>query len=273
MMSEDSTTSLFRRLNWNSSVPLQIKLLDDSSDVIDTTFISPSRFSYPSLIYQQLKIDLKLRDDDNFAFQVELDDGSLHSLKLHWSIGLSYDYFTFNFISNTNMPPLRLILQQNTQSPNTYAANILDSTKMSFMASLKESQLVRWGTVKRMTSLKRSETEQLWSSLEKNLFDDYFKVANKLLPNNTEETPRAVPIKLVLPDSIVIQDILPYHYSLLEYLQHALPLLFPKNQSKYQNLGYPVLHGTIIPLESIIGWLDGTLSSADGFLRICIIAF
>ncbi|TIC61802.1 hypothetical protein E3Q03_02533 [Wallemia mellicola] len=154
------------------------------------------------------------------------------------------------------MPPLRLILQQNTQSPNTYAANTLDSTKMSFMASLKESQLVRWGTVKRMTSLKRSETEQLWSSLEKNLFDDYFKVANKLLPNNTEETPRAVPIKLVLPDSIVIQDILPYHYSLLEYLQHALPLLFPKNQSKYQNLGYPVLHGTIIPLESIIGWLD-----------------
>ncbi|TIB13718.1 hypothetical protein E3P89_01116 [Wallemia ichthyophaga] len=260
-----SDLNYFRSLNWNSTVSLELSVRKDGLSVLDTVYFTAYRNSYPFFIYQQLKYAFlqsnhssnqlnSINDDDIWFEVVDLPESNTSAnnipdkLKLHWNIGLSYDYYTFNYNPLKNhAPPLKLILHLSNSADS--AAAHLQSTKLSFMGSLKESQLIYWGTVKRITQLKTNQTEQLWHSIQSNDIDEYFKIADKLLPlplsikekemdDNETPKPRSIPLKFILPDQI---------------------------------LAYPVLHGTAIPLEADISWLASTMASPDGFLRFCII--
>ena len=201
-----------------------------------------------------------------------------------------YDYFIYTSplsssnISNKHInplptPPLKLILHIKTQLPidKLFTSCSVESCRQSFMGSIKESEFVRWGHVKRITALRKGETEELWQGVEKHDFETYFKIASKLLPiPNSEidiEQPKSVAIKLILPDGIILQDLRSPAITLREYLSSTIPLLFPSNSTKYPQLAFPVLHGIRLPLDSNIGWLGGCLTSADGFLRICIVLY
>lgn len=287
-----SNLNYFRSLNWNSTVYLEVSIIKDDYSVIDTMYICPYRNTYPFLIYQHLKHAFlqsnlsssqfsSLNDDEIWFEVVDLPNNNTDKLKFHWNIGLSYDYYTFNYNSLRNhSPPLKLVLHLSNSFDNSSTHQ--QSTKLSFMGSLKESQFIYWGSVKRITQLKTNQTEQLWQSIQSNDFDDYFKIANKLLPlpinadggeDNDTLKPRSIPIKFILPDQIVIQDIFPPNLTLQQALSTSLPILFPSNPSKYPSLAYPVLHGSVIPLEANISWLASSMSSPDGFLRFCIILY
>ena len=289
MASMTSNLDYFRRLNWNSTVCLELSITSDDYNVIDTVYVCPYRNAYPSFIYQQLKqgflkpnLDantFKNINDDRVWFQVtDSPSDTPEKLKFHWNIGLSYDYYTFNYSSTSNtLPPLKLSLHLSSPSETT-----LSSTKLSYMGSLKESQFTYWGSVKRVNQLKTLETEQMWHAVESNDFEDFYKTAKKLLPvpadtdsedDNQPLLPRSIPLKLILPDQIVVQDIMSPNLTLNQALSASLPLLFPPQDSKYPQLAYPVLNGTVIPLDANILWLASCMSSPDGFLRFCIILY
>ncbi|KAG8835040.1 autophagy protein 5 [Serendipita sp. 399] len=202
-----ATTTLFRRLIWEGSVPLEIRIdqkelpADSDRGLGESYYLQVPRISYLPLIVPELKqylIELVLSEreaanvkEDVWWFEDEY--GSV--VKWHWPIGLLYDiYVTSKTVSlAANLPPtatvstpqpnvhpqptvpLRLTLHlapmggSEKQLPGT--ANT-EALKQTFMSQLKEADFLRWGSTKRVTGLRKNEQDGMWDALRdrKNVF-------------------------------------------------------------------------------------------------------
>ncbi|TCD59892.1 autophagy protein 5 [Steccherinum ochraceum] len=199
-----ASTTLFRRLTWEGTVPLEIRVdskeLPANSDRgLETYYIQAPRVSYLPLIVPELKrflLDVvfdeaaaRIMKEEDWWFESE--EGSL--LKWHWPLGLIYDTHT---ISQSVRPtssslsqapsPLRLILHL--ASPPTeklLLAPSAEACKQAFMGQMKEADFLRWGSTKRMTGLRKAEQDGLWEGIKEHNFDEYWRVASKITPTTT----------------------------------------------------------------------------------------
>jgi len=133
------------------------------------------------------------------------------------------------------------------------------------MGQLKEADFMRWGNTKRMTGLRKAEQDGMWEGVKEHNFDDYWRVASKIMPSTAPIRPnspppvppssasmhgrpspsaegqekdgaysvRSVPVRVYLPDGPVLQDLVPpvledgTPHTLMHHLTTSLPLLFP----------------------------------------------
>ncbi|GAA6026089.1 hypothetical protein JCM8202_002517 [Rhodotorula sphaerocarpa] len=57
-----------------------------------------------------------------------------------------------------------------------------EEIRTAFMALVKESDYVRWGSTKRVMNLRKEQQDSLWEAVMQNDFDRYWQVASKLVP-------------------------------------------------------------------------------------------
>ncbi|KAJ7622824.1 autophagy protein Apg5-domain-containing protein [Mycena polygramma] len=200
----DYHTTLFRRLSWEGTVPLEIRVdpneLPANSDRgLECYFMQAPRVSYLPLLMPEIRRFLmdvvfdeaaaKVLKEEDWWF--ECDDGTL--LKWHWPIGLIYDNHSIlstirpTASSSASMAtPLRLILHL--ASPPTdklLLSPSAESCKQAFMGQLKEADFIRWGNTKRITGLRKVDQDGLWEGIKEHNFDDYWRVASKVTPTTT----------------------------------------------------------------------------------------
>ncbi|KAF7298196.1 Autophagy protein 5 [Mycena chlorophos] len=206
----DYHTTLFRRLSWEGTVPLEIRVdpneLPANSDRgLACYFIQAPRVSYmPLLVPEIRRFLMDVVFDENAAktlkeedWWFEVDDGTL--LKWHWPIGLIYDNHTIlttvrpgPSLAATSANPLRLILHL-ASPPNDklLLSPTADACKLAFMGQLKEADFIRWGNTKRMTGLRKADQDGLWEGIKEHNFDDYWRVASKVTPTMTSNRPQS----------------------------------------------------------------------------------
>ncbi|KAF7795506.1 hypothetical protein EIP86_006668 [Pleurotus ostreatoroseus] len=198
-----ASTTLFRRLTWEGTIPLEIRVdskeLPANSDRgLECYYIQAPRVSYLPLLVPELKRFLMDVVFDEAAARVikeedwwfETDDGQL--LKWHWPLGLIYDNHTISLTAraapSTSQAgaPLRLVLHL-ASPPNDklLLAPTTEACKQAFMGQLKEADFIRWGNTKRMTGLRKAEQDGLWEGIKEHNFDEYWRVASKVTPTTT----------------------------------------------------------------------------------------
>ncbi|KAG8881377.1 autophagy protein 5 [Tulasnella sp. 331] len=189
-----AATSLFRRLVWEGTVPLEIK-------------IQAPRISYLPLLIPDIKKHLTdvILDESNAALVKEEDwwfeeteRGGL--MKWHWPIGLLYDYniisqglhSTSTPLASTTLPtePLRLTLHLSSPpldklllTPNA------ETCKLSYMGQLKEADFLRWGNTRKVTGLRKQDHDGLWEGVRTHSFDDFWRIGSKIFPTTTPLNP------------------------------------------------------------------------------------
>ncbi|KAG8932456.1 autophagy protein 5 [Tulasnella sp. 417] len=211
-----AATSLFRRLVWEGTVPLEIKI--DSKELpagsdrgLECYYIQAPRISYLPLLLPDIKkhlTDLVLDEanagllkEDDWWFE-ETERGGL--MRWHWPIGLLYDYNTISHGLHSTVPPLPgsstptqpLRLTLHLISPPLDKLLLTPSTescKLSYMGQLKEADFLRWGNTKRVTGLRKQDHDGLWESLKNHNFDDFWRIASKIFPTTTPLSPNASP--------------------------------------------------------------------------------
>ncbi|KAA1478124.1 hypothetical protein DENSPDRAFT_845322 [Dentipellis sp. KUC8613] len=212
--SSPASTTLFRRLTWEGTVPLEIRvdskeLPANSNRGLECYFIQAPRVSYLPLLVPEIKRFLMdvvfdeeaargLKEED---WWFESEDG--HLLKWHWPIGLIYDNHTTSVSTRQTAStsallqsaPLRLVLHL--ASPPTeklLLAPTPEACKQAFMGQLKEADFLRWGSTKRMTGLRKAEQDGIWEGIKEHNFDDYWRVANKVTPTTVPTRPNSPPV-------------------------------------------------------------------------------
>lgn len=208
-------------------------------------------------------------------------DNTLHR---HWPIGLIVDCLRASRIGTepTAAPALRSYFPANIPSTVSSAAlrvNLhlskppmdrlllspsLEACRSAFMNQIKEADVVRWGSVRRVTALRKVDQDALWESLVSHDFERFWSVASRLVPmpprnsgqsgSNTggitsptaqavssidvnrlpeASTMRSIPMRVYLPHGgPVMQDVIsPVNNGKPQTLHTALsktvPLLFP----------------------------------------------
>ncbi|KAF8972961.1 autophagy protein Apg5-domain-containing protein [Flammula alnicola] len=197
----DYNTTLFRRLTWEGTVPLEIRVdpkeLPANSDRgLECYFVQAARVSYLPLIVPEIRrflMDVVFDDvaakglkDEEWWFESE--EGTL--LKWHWPIGLIYDNHTISASvrspsapSTSMSTPMRLILHLAAPpSDKLFLSPTVDACKQAFMNQLKEADFIRWGNTRRMTGLRKVDQDGLWEGIREHSFDDFWRVASKLTP-------------------------------------------------------------------------------------------
>ena len=251
--STPASTALFRRLTWEGTVPLEIRVdsmeLPANSDRgLECYYVQAPRVSYLPLLVPEIKRFLadivfdatatKSMREEEWWFETEdrlvmkwcveryinapsqFDDFVL--FYRHWSIGLLYDYHTITSSAkkrpNPDAPitPLQLILHL--AAPPTdklLLSPSIEACKQAFMGQLKEADFLRWGNTKRMTGLRGAEQDSMWegikerklfvvSSVQSNNpytyvwiaidnFDNYWRIASKVIPTATPAHPISPP--------------------------------------------------------------------------------
>ncbi|TDL22655.1 autophagy protein 5 [Rickenella mellea] len=209
--STPASTTLFRRLSWEGTVPIEIRVdskeLPANSDRgLECYFIQAPRVSYLPLLIPELKrflVDVvfdeaagKAVKEDEWWFESE--DGVL--MKWHWPIGVLYDNHTISASMKSRATferqsmPLRLTLHL--LSPPTdklLLSPSAEACKQAFMGQMKEADFLRWGNTKRMTGLRKAEQDGIWEGVKEHNFDDYWRVSSKITPTTTPTRPHSPP--------------------------------------------------------------------------------
>ncbi|KIL68948.1 hypothetical protein M378DRAFT_120231, partial [Amanita muscaria Koide BX008] len=197
----DYHTTLFRRLSWEGSVPLEIRVdskeLPANSDRgLESYYMQAPRVSYLPLLMPEIRKYLmevvfdeaagKVLKEEDWWFETE--EGT--TLKWHWPIGLIYDNHVIS--SSLRVPgsnptslvnPLRLILHLASPPTDKLLLNpSAEGCKQAFMGQLKEADFIRWGNTKRMTGLRKADQDGMWEGIREHNFEEYWRVASKVTP-------------------------------------------------------------------------------------------
>ncbi|KAG8719314.1 autophagy protein 5 [Ceratobasidium sp. 394] len=219
-----ASTQLFRRLVWEGTVPIEIKIdgkeLPAGSDRnLESYYIQAPRISYLPLLIPDIRkhlTDLVL--DETAAGVIKEEDWWFEEaesgvpMKWHWPLGLLYDHHLgtrslaahrdtllsgggsgngVGGISWTTGPkpraqPLKLILHlASAPTEKLLLGSGVDACKAAFMGQLKEGDFVRWGNTKRVTALRKVDQDGIWDGMKDHNFDDFWKIAGKIFPTTT----------------------------------------------------------------------------------------
>ncbi|KAL1406274.1 autophagy protein 5 [Vanrija albida] len=209
--SVQSSTNLFRRLAWNSSVPIEVRLADDvAGGAVDKYYIQAPRYTYLPLLLQGVReqlVDVALddkaladhADDSQWWFEEDAGEGEESNVKFapqgpckwHWPIDLIELH---SAIARTGRrgaeaepdaapSPLKLILHLSAPPADKLAVPPgIESCKTQFVSQVKEADFVRWGNTKRVTGLRRGDLEAGWEGVVGNDFDLHARMASRVVP-------------------------------------------------------------------------------------------
>lgn len=204
--STPASTTLFRRLTWEGTVPLEIRvdskeLPANSNRGLECYFIQAARVSYLPLLVPDIRkflVDVlldeegaKILKEEDWWFEAE--DGSplkwcvytISSVQCtvdfelnvgrHWPIGLLYDNHTIAATIRNNPTtdpvPLRLVLHLALPpADKLLLVPSAEACKQAFMGQLKEADFIRWGSTKRMTSLRKAEQDGIWEGIKERTY-------------------------------------------------------------------------------------------------------
>lgn len=171
-------------------------------------------------------------------------------------------YFPANTSSSPNSHALRLNIHLSKPPlDKLLLSSSIDACRSAFMNQVKEADVVRWGSVRRVTALRKVDQDALWDSVVTNDFERFWGVASRLVPmpprgkpasrggttsppvsasstmdvNRLPEagTMRSIPMRVYLPHGgPVMQDIIPpivdgRPQTLQGALNKLVPLFFP----------------------------------------------
>ncbi|EJD40914.1 autophagy protein 5 [Auricularia subglabra TFB-10046 SS5] len=203
-----ASTTLFRRLVWEGTVPLEIRIdpkeLPAGSDRgLESYYVQAPRVSYLPLLIPDIKRHLAelVLDDQGAKFLKEEDwwfeaEGGV-LMKWHWPLGLLYDHYSTSVspavasssAQTTHYLPFRLTLHFAAPPVDKLLLSpSIEACKQAFMGQLKEADFLRWGSTKRVTGLRKPEHDGLWDGVRDHNFDDYWRVASKITPTTTPTT-------------------------------------------------------------------------------------
>ncbi|PFH51983.1 hypothetical protein AMATHDRAFT_79928 [Amanita thiersii Skay4041] len=197
----DYHTTLFRRLTWEGSVPIEIRVdpkeLPANSDRgLECYYLQAPRVSYLPLLMPEIRKYLmdvvfdeaatKVLKEEDWWFETE--EGT--TLKWHWPIGLIYDNHIISSSlrgrSASSVNPLRLILHLASPPTDKLLLNpSAEACKQAFMGQLKEADFIRWGNTKRMTGLRKVDQDGMWEGIKDDNFEEYWRVASKVTPTTS----------------------------------------------------------------------------------------
>jgi len=187
-------------------VPLEIRvdskeLPANSNRGLECYFIQAARVSYLPLLVPEIKkflVDVvldeegaKILKEEDWWFEAE--DGSplkwcVYSISQaqrpvnvalavgrHWPIGLLYDNYTIaasiRHTPITDPVPLRLVLHLALPpADKLLLVPSAEACKQAFMGQLKEADFIRWGSTKRMTSLRKAEQDGIWEGIKERTY-------------------------------------------------------------------------------------------------------
>lgn len=201
----DYHTTLFRRLTWEGTVPLEIRVdpkeLPANSDRgLECYYIQAPRVSYlPLLIPEVRRFLMDVVFDEAAASVIKEDEWWLESeegtllkwyypfkncfkvawssilidvFDRHWPIGLIYDHHTISTsvrASSSQLEvatPMRITLHlASPPSEKLLQSPSVESCKQAFMGQLKEADFIRWGNTKRITGLRKLDQDGLWEGI------------------------------------------------------------------------------------------------------------
>ncbi|KIM31926.1 hypothetical protein M408DRAFT_327313 [Serendipita vermifera MAFF 305830] len=234
-----ANTTLFRRLIWEGSIPLEIRIdqkelpADSDRGLGESYYLQVPRISYLPLIIPELKqylIELVLSEREGANVKEEswwFEDEFGGIVKWNWPIGLLYDIYVSSKTvslatihpptaspSTNHQPtvypqpttPLRLTLHLipmggSEKVPSLGGAANQEALKQSFMAQLKEADFLRWGSTKRVTGLRKAEQDGIWDALRDHNFEDFWKVASRITPSPLPPPPVGAPSSFHSPTS------------------------------------------------------------------------
>nr|ODN93151.1 autophagy protein 5 [Cryptococcus depauperatus CBS 7841] len=201
-----SSTQLYRRLIWQSTIPICIKLAPDSPGAgngYDRYFIQAPRYTYLPLLIPQIKenlVELALdeqqlegTDVKNWWFEEEVNE--LTRRTRHHPLDLidlqSYIARPRSLPSptSTNEPlhptqrTLTLLLHlSDPPQDRLLMSNSEETCKTQWLNQVKEADFVRWRNTSRVTSLRKGDLESGWNGLVHHNFDLHSRMTNKILP-------------------------------------------------------------------------------------------
>ncbi|KAH7100397.1 autophagy protein 5 [Auriculariales sp. MPI-PUGE-AT-0066] len=302
-----ASTALFRRLVWEGTVPIEVRIdpkeLPAGSDRgLESYYVQAPRVSYLPLLIQDIKRHLtelvvedgssKFLKEDEWWFEAE--GGVL--MKWHWPVGLLYDHYSTSVSPAVASAPLTLHLAAPPTDKLLLSPSI-DACKQAFMGQLKEADFLRWGSTKRVTGLRKPEQDGLWDGVRDHNFDDYWRVAVKITPTATPNqpmpgTPMTSHSTIYRPASVepgahatssnasntgtISEPTAPMDENgrpttLGSTLFKYLPLLFPSPRLEASDTrAYALVQGILPPSETEMAWLGACMAGADGWVNICI---
>ncbi|KAJ3402009.1 autophagy protein 5 [Chytridiales sp. JEL 0842] len=227
----------------------------------------------------------------------------------HYPIGLLYDLLTssVNTLSATTKDPWPLTLHLSNFPTTTLLRSLpppgshpdSDIGQDFYMSTLKESDFVRHGSVKRVMGLSKKDQEGLWESLKAGQGERFWEVNRGLILGISSSSattnngggnggtsspapgdvgmvcgvmPRSVPLKVYVGyDKPILREAIPPRDSasgrdltLLDALHQCTPAVISKQIQA-------IVHGISVPLETPVLWLSRNMSYADNFLHVVIL--
>ncbi|CAD6586504.1 MAG: autophagy protein 5 [Tremellales sp. Tagirdzhanova-0007] len=206
-----SSTNLFRRLAWQSSIPLEIRLAEGEPGAgsdYDRYYMHAPRHTYLPLLIPEIRenfVGIVLNDQEiidtderNWWFEEEADPepGSFISqgaCRWHWPLDLIELHSVLSrpdsssSSASSSLPrarSLRLLLHLS--SPPTdklMMSNSVEACKTQFINQVKEADFVRWRSTSKVTGLRRADLEAGWDGIIQDDYDLFMRMASKVLPS------------------------------------------------------------------------------------------
>lgn len=85
-----------------------------------------------------------------------------------WPLGLHYDYFHAHHIASSSGPLPLLNVTLHLSHPPTDKLQLnpsIDACRSNFMNMIKQADYVRWGSTRRVTSLRKVDQDGLWEGV------------------------------------------------------------------------------------------------------------
>ncbi|KAL7421313.1 autophagy protein 5 [Cryptotrichosporon argae] len=208
-----SSAALFRRLTWNATVPLEVRLADDTPGAgsAGRYYIQAPRYTYLPLLIPEIRenlVELYLDDasldaidESQWWFEEEAEEGegrlaSQGPCKWHWPIDLLDMHAALARPGPTppSPRPLRLVLRlSNPPTDKLMVPPGAEACKTHFINQVKEADFVRWGNTKRVTAMRRADLDAGWDGLVQDDFDLHTRMASRVLPLPLPQNPPPAP--------------------------------------------------------------------------------
>ncbi|WVR04583.1 hypothetical protein IAU60_001591 [Kwoniella sp. DSM 27419] len=211
-----SSTNLFRRLAWQSSVPISVRLADGEPGAgsgADRYFIQAPRYSYLPLLLPELRDNLvelaldegqlEATDEKDWWLEEEIEEeaggfASQGACRWHWSIDLIDLHSTISrprtlpeaessssSSSSSSSAPSQLNLLLHLSNPpadKLLMPNNVETCKNRWLNEVKEADFVRWRNTSRVTNLRKADLEAGWDGIVQDDYDLYLRMASRILP-------------------------------------------------------------------------------------------
>ncbi|ORY31047.1 autophagy protein Apg5-domain-containing protein [Naematelia encephala] len=205
-----SSANLFRRLTWQGSIPLEIRLAEGepgAGSSTDRYYMHAPRYTYLPLLIPEIRENLvelllddqqlETLDESQWWFEEEAPDPESGSFagqgvcRWHWPLDLIQLHSVISHPSPASAssslvpptPPLRLVLHlSNSPTDKLLMSNSIEACKTQWLNQVKEADFVRWRNTNRVTGLKRVDLEAGWDGIVQDDYDLYMRVASRVLP-------------------------------------------------------------------------------------------